>query len=258
MILDQFDPHPRAVINPEDTVTPLADFPRIAVSCFSHVTMDRLVRELHAEQIALIHVANLDIPVYRARYHDLDVALFTSYVGAPGCVSLLEDLFVLGAQRLVLFGTCGVLDASIADCSILIPDRAVRDEGTSYHYAPAADEIEVNPRYREAFIDILNRHGCSYTVGKVWTNDAIYRETREKVRRRREDGCVCVDMECSAVAALAAFRGKEVFHFFYAADHLADEAWNPRSLSNTSNLLQKDRIALLAMELAERMADEEG
>lgn len=254
MILDAFDPDPRAVINPEDTVTRPAGFPRIAVSCFSHVTMGRLTQALDAEQIACIHVANLSIPLYRARYHGLDVALFTSYVGAPGCVSVLEDLFAMGARQVVLFGTCGVLDASIADLSIIIPDRAVRDEGTSYHYAPASDEIEVNPRHRADFIDILNRHGCSYTVGKVWTNDAIYRETHEKVRRRRESGCVCVDMECSAVAALAAFRDRDVFHFFYAADHLAEEAWNPRSLSNSSCLGEKDRIALLAMELAERMA----
>lgn len=62
MILDAFDPEPRAVINPEDTVTRPVGFPRIAVSCFSHVTMGRLTQALDAEQIACIHVANLSIP----------------------------------------------------------------------------------------------------------------------------------------------------------------------------------------------------
>ena len=61
-------------------------------------------------------------------------------------------------------------------------------------------------------------------------------------------------MECSAVAALAYFREKEVFHFFYAADNLDNEEWDARSLSNSAEILEKDRIALLAMEMAVRLS----
>ena len=80
------------------------------------------------------------------------VVLFNSYVGAAGCVAVIEDLFAMGLEKLVLLGTCGVLDKSIKDCSIVIPDRAVRDEGTSYQYMPACDEVKVN----EGYIDIKN------------------------------------------------------------------------------------------------------
>ena len=73
--------------------------------------------------------------------------------------------------------------------------------------------------------------------------DAIYRETPEKVRRRKQQGCVCVDMECSANAAAARFRDKDLVQFFYAADNLDAEKWEPRSLSNDSKLEEKDRIA---------------
>lgn len=145
------------------------------------------------------------------------------------------------------------MDADIRDCSIIIPNAAVRDEGTSFHYAPASDEIKVNIKYQDEFIEILKRYKCTYTVGKVWTTDAIYRETREKVNKRKENGCICVDMECSAVAALAAFREKEVFHFFYAADNLDHDEWDARSVANSTNVLEKDRIALLAMELAAKL-----
>lgn len=130
----------------------------------------------------------------------------------------------------------------------------MRDEGTSFHYAHASDEILVNKKYKDEFIQILEQHNCSYTMGKVWTTDACYRETREKVNRRRESGCICVDMECSAVAALADFREKEVFQFFYAADNLDNEEWDARSLSNSTEILEKDRIALLAMEMAVRIS----
>lgn len=67
----------------------------------------------------------------------------------------------------------------------------MRDEGTSFHYAPASDEIEVNKRYKEEFRELLKEYGCAYTEGKVWTTDGIYRETREKMLRRKEEGCIC-------------------------------------------------------------------
>ena len=60
-------------------------------------------------------------------------------------------------------------------------------------------------------------------------------------------------MECSAVAALAKFREKEILHFFYAADNLDTEHWDPRSLSNYDNLSEKHKIAFIAMEMAVKM-----
>lgn len=253
MILEEYDQSPKAVINPWNTVRRQPGFPKVGVSCFARVTFDRMVQELGGEAIAESHVANMIIPIYRVQCRGMELALFMADVGAPACVGLLEEVFEMGLEKLVLFGTCGVLDAGIEDCSVIIPNRAVRDEGTSYHYAPPSEEIEVNPRYIEEFTGILREHNCHYTVGKVWTNDAIYRETREKVKRRRESGCICVDMECSAVAALAMLRKKEVFQFFYAADNLDSEEWDCRSLSNTASLPEKDRVAQLALELALRM-----
>lgn len=254
MLLEEFDSSKNAVLNAYDMIQPIEDFPKIAVSCFSHVTFDRLIKELNGTLIASTGTANMNIPVYKAIYAGTEVALFMSYVGAAGCVAVLEDIFAMGAEKLVLFGTCGVLNRDIKDCSIIIPNFALRDEGTSFHYTHASDEIQVNKKYQEEFIQILEQHNCSYTTGKVWTTDACYRETREKVNKRKESGCICVDMECSAVTALADFRGKEVFQFFYAADNPDNEQWDARSLSNSAEVLEKDRIALLAMELAVKIS----
>lgn len=212
-----------------------------------------MVERLGAEEFALTKCANMEIPVYRIAYKGVPVALYEAYVGAAGCVAMLEDLFAFGVEKLVLFGTCGVLDRAVEDCGIIIPTAALRDEGASFHYAPPSDEIEVNPKYRDEFIEILNHHKCTYTLGKTWTTDAFYRETAEKLARRRAQGCVCVDMECSAVAALAQFRGKEVFQFFHASDYVDGEAWEVWSLSQTANITGKDKAALLALELAARI-----
>ena len=111
----------------------------------------------------------------------------------------------------------------------------------------------MNPRYREEFLQILSECGVSHTQGKTWTTDAFYRETPEKVQRRRAQGCVCVEMEAAAVAALARFRGKDAFIFFYAGDSLDNDTWDPRSLSAHDKVEEKDRVALLALELARRI-----
>lgn len=182
------------------------------------------------------------------------MALFMIAVGAPESTALLEDVFMMGVKKAIVFGTCGVLERSIEDCSVIIPDSAVRDEGTSYHYAPASDEIEVNRKYMDLFTDMLEELHIEYTVGKVWTTDAFYRETPNKIKRRKKQGCICVDMECSANAAVAAFRGKDLIQFFYAADNLDAEEWDVRSLSNDAKLNEKDRIAMIALELAVRIS----
>ena len=250
MILEEFDETKRAVINPDDIIKPVEGMPKTAVTCFAKDTFQRMLENFSSRKTAETLVANMEIPVYKITYKGVELALFMSDVGAPACVAVLEDVFAMGAERIIIFGTCGVLDAAIEDCSIIIPDAAVRDEGTSFHYAPPSDEIKVNTKYMKAFQEMLDDIGCSYTVGKTWTTDGIYRETRQKVAKRKEMGCVCVDMECSAAAALASFRGKDIFQFFYAADNLDSEVWDIRSLANKTNLTEKDKAALLAMDFA--------
>lgn len=254
MILQEFDPTSPEVIDVRAHKPRLEGMPQVMVSCFASVTFERMLQGLNAAPIAQSKSANMYYPIYRAEIDGVPLAFQMAAVGAPACVGNLEDAFAMGVETVVLFGNCGVLQKDIADCSIIIPNAALRDEGTSYHYAPASDEIAVNPKYTEEFTELLDSCGVSYTVGKCWTTDAFYRETRDKVHRRREAGCVCVDMECSAVAAAAQFRGREVFQFFYAADNLDTEVWDERSLSKHSLVEEKDRVAQLAIELALRIA----
>ena len=87
----------------------------------------------------------------------------------------------------------------------------------------------------------------------MWTTDAPYRETRKKVLDRKKEGCICVDMECSAISALAQFRNKEIFQFFYAADNLDSAKWDKRSLGNNEKLSDKEKIGLLAIKFAKTL-----
>lgn len=259
MIAETFDTDRTAVIEPSMIVQPIPGFPKVAVTCFSKVTFDRLCADLAAVPMedALTGNANGKQPVFKASWHGRDYALFLSAVGAPSCIGLLEDIAVFGAETFVIFGTCGVLDRTIADCGVMLPTAAVRDEGTSYHYAPPSDEIAVNVGTLPAARAVLDALGVLYTAGKVWTTDGFYRETRGLVERRKAEGCLCVDMECSAVAAWATFRQKRVLQYFYAGDNLDAEVWEPRSLGNDKRLADKDRIAYLAMAMAEKLFETE-
>lgn len=247
MILEEFDGSSKAIINPEDLNEPITGFPETVLSCFARATFGRILERYPHRQVAETSVANLSIPIYEIDYEGQKLGLFNAYVGAAGCVAILEDLAVFGMKRLVLFGTCGILDHQIEETSIIVPTQALRDEGTSFHYVPASEEIRVNERSFQAFTAFLENEGISYSTGKVWTTDGVYRETPAKMMARKDSGAIAVDMECSAVAAWAQFRQLAVCHFFYAADHLSQEKWQPRTLGNEADLDTKDKIAEIAL-----------
>ena len=96
-------------------------------------------------------------PVYEVIYKGKRLALYKARLGAPACVGCFEDIIPMGAKRIILLGNCGVLEKTIADCAVIIPERAIRDEGTSYHYAEASDYIEVNKKYKELF-DVQSKY----------------------------------------------------------------------------------------------------
>lgn len=249
MLLKQFDSSKSAVINPEMLFQPIANFPETVISIFSAPLFHSIVTLLNGKTIAITNDVDGTWNVYEVHYHGYRFAMCKARLGAPACVGCFEDIIAMGAKRIILTGNCGVLDKQITDCGIIIPTAAIRDEGTSYHYVPAADYIEVNHNYRPLFKQILEQYGYSYIEGITWTTDAFYRETAGKIAMRKEMGAVCVEMECAAVQALCDFRGVEFFQYLYAGDNLDHSTWEPRSLSGDTMLEAKEKIALLAFEL---------
>ena len=118
------------------------------------------------------------------------------------------------------------------------------------------DNIKVNNKYVDEFKDVLNEYGYNYTEGMTWTTDAFYRETRKKVESRVALGAKCVEMECSALQAVADFRGFDFFTFFTAGDNLDLPEWDKRSLSGDVKLDEKSRIAILALELGYKISND--
>lgn len=247
-----YDENREAIINPWARYAPLEGCPQVVVGCFAHNLVEYALERYGGETIAEVRCANGATPLYRISGTEIGLTMVN--VGASRAVKQFEDLFAMGVEQAVVFGTCGVLDRQIGDCAIILPDCAVREEGTSYHYAPPSHDVAVNAGTLGDLKSFFDEKKLEYSVGKVWTTDAFYRETPDKLAQRRAEGCIAVDSECSALAALAQFRRKRIVHFFYAADNLDAKVWNPRKFTNTAAVDAKQAIVDLAFEFGMRMA----
>lgn len=225
MLCNEFDPNPVAVINPSHH-EPIPDFPAICVGIFSKAIVDGVLEKHGGEVMGYSKYCTGWVPVYRVRAYGAEAALFMPHVGAPTAAGFLEDLWAWGGRHFVFCGAAGALRRDIAYGHLIIANAAVRDEGLSYHYLPPADEIELKPRCVDACRDAMESLRFPHIEGKTWTTDAFFRETEKKAQRRREQGCVCVEMECAGLAAVAQFRGVDFAQFFYATDTLDGPEWD--------------------------------
>ena len=169
-----------------------------------------------------------DYPVYEIDYGHRRLAVVHPGVGAPNAASRLERMIALGCRRFVACGGAGVLDGSIGVGRIVVPTAAIRDEGTSYHYLAPTREVAPTRKALSAIKATLSENHHDYVRGKTWTTDAVYRETRSRLMRRRREGCVVVDMEAAAFFAVARFRRVEFAQILYAGDSLAGRQWEHR------------------------------
>lgn len=244
----QFDNQSKPLIEASKLKERLENFPSIAISCYSKKLLNYFLEKNEYEEIGGTNCASNEIPLYKIERNGIEIALFCSQVGAPASVSTYEDFIAMGLDKLVLFGTCGVLNKDISDCSIIIPTSSIREEGTSFHYIESSKEMKACSYFIDDFKKYLEEKHIHYVMGKNWTTDAPYRETKNKVIKFQKEGVISVDMEHSAMAAVAQFYQKKLLHFFYAADNLDSEQWDKRSLSNSARLDDKLKIFELVID----------
>jgi uridine phosphorylase len=224
----EFDPSPRAIIEPGEVVAPL-DVPEHCVLTF----FEEVLRELHQQGKAKIitthNWADTNRPLYELEFIGRRFAAIHPGVGASLTCGILEEIIARGCQKFIACGGCGVLDQDIDVGGLVIPTAAVRDEGTSYHYLPPEREVRQNPLAVQAIEAVLSSHQIPYRLGKTWTTDAPYRETSAKVQQRKNEGCITVEMEAAAFFAVAAFRGVQFGQILYGGDDVSGLAeWDQR------------------------------
>jgi uridine phosphorylase len=234
----EFDVAREAVIEPSKLI-PRLDIAEHCVICYFQDIIMNIVETHDAKQVHVIKSEIGEHPIYEIDYHGKRLAFFHPCIGAPLAAGFLEEIIAHGCSKFVVFGGAGVLDSEIAVGHVVIPDRALRDEGTSYHYFPPSRTVSASPDAVKATEAVLGHHSVPYIKGLTWTTDAFYRETPEKVKLRREEGCIVVEMEAAAFFAVAEFRGVSLGQILYGGDDLGSEEWDSRDWIRKTSVREK-------------------
>lgn len=215
----EYDVEQKAVIMPN--VQEGYHFPERAVFAFLSDVVEEYAAAHGAEWIGEFESATKMYPIYKITVNDREVCLCQAPVGSSPSTQILDFLIACGVKVVISAGSCGTLE-DIAENEFLIPQEALRDEGTSYHYLPPSRYVSLNPNAISVIREVLDTHGIQYQMCRTWTTDGFFRETADMVNYRREEGCQVVEMECSALAACAQFRGIAFGQLLFSADSLAN------------------------------------
>ncbi|MBM9511755.1 nucleoside phosphorylase [Desulfogranum marinum] len=168
-------------------------------------------------------------------------------VGAPMAAMCLEKCIALGARYVIVYGWCGAVCDLLASGDVFLPTSGFSEEGTSDHY-PGAGNFAPDVNLMGNVNKALSQAGYNTKQGPVWTIDAVYRETKAKVRYFGEQGALGVDMEYTALSAVAAFRGISLAAVMLVSDELYHEKWRPQFNRKTFRRKTKQLLADLCRE----------
>jgi len=156
-----------------------------------------------------------------------NTSLVGPMIGAPYAAMLLETIIALGARKIIFLGWCGAISNKVKIGDIVLPTSAVIDEGTSRHYnadiaaSVPSEEIVGQTRQR------LQEDELDFHQGVIWSTDAVYRETREKVEYFQNKNVLAVEMETSCLFTVATFRQVELGAILVVSDELSTYQWQP-------------------------------
>lgn len=187
-------------------------------------------QDLEALRILLGKTEQDSLPLMLSRlyHHESGISLAGPFIGAPYAAMLLENLIAWGARWIIFIGLCGGISQKVKIGDVVVPSSAWIDEGTSRHYTREWGTPAVPSENVVACIGkSLHNAGLAHHEGSVWTTDAVFRETPEKVKRYQGEGALAVEMETSALFTIARFRGIQLAAVHVVSDELSKMIWKP-------------------------------
>ena len=221
----EYDRNPSAKLNPDHLADPKFDTDKLIITFFPEV-IRKLSEQKAISEYTVIPGEN-PVPIYRFTEYP-DVLLTLGQVGCPACAGNLDLFHAMGINKVMFCGGGGVLDGSIEVGQILVVEGAIRDEGFSYQYIAPSRVIYTEAETNEKIIHYLKEHDIPYLQGLVWTTDAIFRETPDRIALRKEEGAKIVEMEQAGCIAVAQFRHFKYGALIYGGDDLSGEDWSNR------------------------------
>ena len=218
--ISEYDDSKKSIIMPDHEKLQLK-LPKKCLFTFLGDALDRLAKEYNATIISTFKSITKYYPVYIIEYKGEEICLMQAPVGAAASAQILDWLIAYGCEEIISTGSCGTL-VDISENTFLIPYLALRDEGASYHYLAPSRYVKINKKALSAIEKTLSEHNLKYQEVMTWTTDGFYRETKDMVEYRIEEGCKVVEMECAALAAVAEFRDASWGEILFTADSLSD------------------------------------
>ena len=216
----EYDDHSVEVITPNHD-WPELQLPKKCLVAFLGDVVSKFAEEHNAEVAENFITVSHIVKIYVLHENGEDICLVQPTIGAPAAASLVDCLISCGCEKIIAVGSCGVL-ANLPENVFIVPTKALRAEGTSYHYLPASRYIELDKEPVTAIERCFNKHDLPFVTCTTWTTDAFFRETKDMVKYRLEEGCSVVEMECASLAAVCRKRGASFGQFLFTADSLAN------------------------------------
>lgn len=221
----EFDDNPEAKINPIHFVGSKFKTDKLIITFFPEV-LNKLKADGQIEEERTIAGEN-PILIYRFTERP-DILLTLGQIGCPACAGNLDLFHAMGVSKVMFCGGGGVLDGTIQAGQVLAVEGAIRDEGFSYQYVKPSRVIEADPAVTDKICRYLEEREIPYLRGLTWTTDAIFRETIDRINRRKEEGAKIVEMEQAGCLAVAQCRGFAYGALIYGGDDLSGEEWSDR------------------------------
>lgn len=196
--------------------------PEAVILCLQRGLPERLQRKYPLRKIGRL---NGDLYEFKKAGK---LAVLTNFgLGAPQMAGLAEELIAWGARKLISISMAGGLQPELNPGAIVICDRALRDEGTSYHYLPPAKSVDADAELVADLQSAIQKRGHTSVTGTTWTTDATFRETDIEVKRYQGERVKTVEMETAALFAVAQVRKIQAASIFVVGDSLAGGEWRP-------------------------------
>ena len=196
-----------------------------AIMVMIHSDLEYLVKFNYKKDITRFNMGFFNL--YRIINQEVCLSLSGPFLGAPQAVMGMEKLISLGAKRIWVSGWCGSISPHLVIGDLVIPERALSEEGTSEHYPVGKKAIRTDETLNRMLEQIIRKRGYNFLKGKVWTTDAPYRETREKVNKYKEQGILAVEMEMAALMTLSIYRNVKLAGLLTVSDELFNLKWSP-------------------------------
>lgn len=214
--------------------------------------LDILRKELKIRKAALSQLRFPSMTYFSACKNGSPISACGTPLGAPQAALILERLIAMGAKEILAFGCCGSLQPDLKVGDVVIPTAALTEEGTSAHYVlPPGVAAAPDANIAGACDRECREKGLRAVCGRVWTTDALFRETRGKAKRYAQMGLLAVEMEMSALFTVAAYRKVRLGGLMVVSDELGTLKWKPGFL-NPKFWLASKKAAGLAIEVCRR------